>query len=78
VGLFSKLKTRSGDLPLQTSESGFHSGLFWHSTTEKHQSGPVRLPGNAYLVDRIVHVIHIYAKENEEQSSSFAGRIFKE
>ena len=41
-------------------ESGFHSGLFWCSLTEKQWSRPIRLTGNAYLVVWKVGVTRTY------------------
>jgi len=57
---------------------GFPSKLFWHFTTEKHQSGPVGLLVNAYLVVWKVGVTHTYANRNEEKPGGFAVRIFKD
>ena len=59
-------------------ESGFFSGLFWHSTTEIYQGRPLRFLGNAYLVTLKVGVACTYMSKNEEQPKGFHGRIFEE
>ena len=76
VSFYSKPKSRCGDSP-QTSGFGFHSGFFWHSTTETHQSWPVRLTGNAYLIVWKVGVTSTFINKNEEQPRGFAERISK-
>jgi len=45
---------------------------------KKAPNGPVRLPGNSYLVIGNMGVTCANVNKNEEQPKSFTGRIFKE
>jgi len=76
VGFFFELKNQVWQLATDF-EFGFSSQLFWFYTTEKHQSGTVRLTGNAYLVIWKVGMTHTYVNKNESSPEALLQEFSK-